>query len=181
MHLSTDNQPSSLPPSQKHLVLPNDKILAEITLVFQRMMKTYCAISKLEFLLEAVRLTYEHVRDSRQPKKPMTDLGADGEPLVHGGWGRGWGHNWQRYKRVHMGAILPTRNTPLCPSPLPPPPDFLPLFVWVLVQCSFQRAEIEAEYMWGLAHPSLFNGEAGYYLTTLTSAGTGSLVPKAVI
>ena len=24
--------------------------------------------------------------------------------------------------------------------------------------------------MWGLAHPSLFNGEAGYYLTTLTSA-----------
>ena len=49
-------------------------------------------------------------------------------------------------------------------------PDFLPLFVWVLVQCSFTRAEIEAEYMWGLAHPSLFNGEAGYYLTTLTSA-----------
>lgn len=48
--------------------------------------------------------------------------------------------------------------------------DFLPLFVWVLVQCAFTRAEIEAEYMWGLAHPSLFNGEAGYYLTTLTSA-----------
>lgn len=48
--------------------------------------------------------------------------------------------------------------------------DFLPLFVWVLVQCGFTRAEIEAEYMWGLAHPSLFNGEAGYYLTTLTSA-----------
>ena len=48
--------------------------------------------------------------------------------------------------------------------------DFLPLFVWVLVQSGFTRAEIEAEYMWGLAHPSLFNGEAGYYLTTLTSA-----------
>ena len=48
--------------------------------------------------------------------------------------------------------------------------DFLPLFVWVLVQCGFHRAEIEAEYMWGLAHPSLFNGEGGYYLTTLTSA-----------
>jgi hypothetical protein len=42
--------------------------------------------------------------------------------------------------------------------------------VWVLVQCGFHRAEIEAEYMWGLAHPSLFNGEGGYYLTTLTSA-----------
>ncbi len=51
---------------------------------------------------------------------------------------------------------------------------FLPLFVWVLVQCSFHRAEIEAEYMWGLAHPSLFNGEAGYYLTTLTSAGNSA-------
>ena len=48
--------------------------------------------------------------------------------------------------------------------------DFLPLFVWVLVQCGFHRAEIEAEYTWGLAHPSLFNGEGGYYLTTLTSA-----------
>ncbi len=54
--------------------------MAEISLVFQRMMKTYCAISKLEFLLEAVRLAYESVRDSRQPKKPMTDLGADGKP-----------------------------------------------------------------------------------------------------
>lgn len=48
--------------------------------------------------------------------------------------------------------------------------DFLPIFVWVLVHCGFTRAEIEAEYMWGLAHPSLFNGEGGYYLTTLTSA-----------
>ena len=24
--------------------------------------------------------------------------------------------------------------------------------------------------MWGLVHPSLLNGEGGYYLTTLTSA-----------
>lgn len=31
-------------------------------------------------------------------------------------------------------------------------------------------AEIEAEYMWGLLHPSLFSGEGGYYLTTLSSA-----------
>ena len=31
-------------------------------------------------------------------------------------------------------------------------------------------AEVEAEYMWGLVHPSLLNGEGGYYLTTLTSA-----------
>lgn len=43
------------------------------------MMKTACAISKLEYLLEVVRLTYENIRDSRQPKKIMNDLGADGE------------------------------------------------------------------------------------------------------
>ena len=49
--------------------------------------------------------------------------------------------------------------------------DFLPLFVWVLAHSNFVSAEIEAEYIWGLAHPSLFNGEGGYYLTTLTSAG----------
>jgi hypothetical protein len=43
------------------------------------MKNTFCAISKLEYLLEAVRLTYESIRDSRNPKKPMNDLGADGE------------------------------------------------------------------------------------------------------
>ena len=66
----------------------------------------------------------------------------------------------------------PHPHTPPFHPPLPRSlsPHFLPLFVWVLVQCGFTRAEIEAEYMWGLAHPSLFNGEAGYYLTTLTSA-----------
>ncbi|XP_050304173.1 protein sprint isoform X2 [Anthonomus grandis grandis] len=48
--------------------------------------------------------------------------------------------------------------------------DFLPIFVWVLVKTNFVAAEIEAEYMWGLLHPSLFSGEGGYYLTTLSSA-----------
>ncbi|XP_034238046.1 protein sprint isoform X2 [Thrips palmi] len=48
--------------------------------------------------------------------------------------------------------------------------DFLPLFVWVLVQSGMMGAEIEAEYMWGLLHPSLLSGEGGYYLTTLSSA-----------
>ncbi|XP_068907200.1 protein sprint isoform X5 [Tenebrio molitor] len=48
--------------------------------------------------------------------------------------------------------------------------DFLPLFVWVLVRTNFVAAEIEAEYMWGLLHPSLLSGEGGYYLTTLSSA-----------
>lgn len=48
--------------------------------------------------------------------------------------------------------------------------DFLPLFVWVLVQSGMLAAEIEADYMWGLLHPSLLSGEGGYYLTTLSSA-----------
>ena len=45
------------------------------------MKNTYCAISKLEYLLEAVRLTYENIRDSKNPKKPMNDLGADGKMI----------------------------------------------------------------------------------------------------
>ena len=49
--------------------------------------------------------------------------------------------------------------------------DFLPTFVWVLAHTDFVTAEVEAEYMWGLAHPSLFNEEGGYYLTTMTSTG----------
>uniref|UniRef100_T1K1D3 Protein sprint n=1 Tax=Tetranychus urticae TaxID=32264 RepID=T1K1D3_TETUR len=47
--------------------------------------------------------------------------------------------------------------------------DFLPIFIYVLVHCGFLSAEIEAEYMWGLLHPSLLSGEGGYYLTTLSS------------
>ncbi|XP_043508470.1 protein sprint [Frieseomelitta varia] len=48
--------------------------------------------------------------------------------------------------------------------------DLLPLLVWVLVRGKVVGAEVEAEYMWGLLHPSLLTGEGGYYLTTLSSA-----------
>ncbi|XP_064600127.1 uncharacterized protein LOC135466527 isoform X2 [Liolophura sinensis] len=48
--------------------------------------------------------------------------------------------------------------------------DFLPMFIYVLVHCGLVSAEIEAEYMWGLLHPSILTGEGGYYLTTLSSA-----------
>ncbi|XP_012239905.1 protein sprint isoform X7 [Bombus impatiens] len=48
--------------------------------------------------------------------------------------------------------------------------DLLPLLVWVLVRGRVVDAEVEAEYMWGLLHPSLLTGEGGYYLTTLSSA-----------
>ncbi len=71
--------PPSLPCSQPHLLAPPEKAIGDMITVFNRMMKTSCAISKLEYLLEVVRLTYENIRDSRQPKKPMNDLGADGK------------------------------------------------------------------------------------------------------
>lgn len=48
--------------------------------------------------------------------------------------------------------------------------DLLPLVIWILVRGKVVDAEIEAEYMWGLLHASLLNGEGGYYLTTLSSA-----------
>lgn len=48
--------------------------------------------------------------------------------------------------------------------------DFLPLLVYIVGKCGFIGAEIEAEFMWCLLQPSLLNGEAGYYLTALSSA-----------
>ena len=48
--------------------------------------------------------------------------------------------------------------------------DFLPLLIHVLVQSGLVSAEVEADYMWGLLHPSILAGEGGYYLTTLSSA-----------
>lgn len=48
--------------------------------------------------------------------------------------------------------------------------DFLPLLVYIVAKCGFIGAEIEAEFMWCLLQPSLLNGEAGYYLTALSSA-----------
>jgi len=38
------------------------------------------------------------------------------------------------------------------------------------VQCPMVSVEIEADYIWGLLHPSLLTGEGGYYLTSLSSA-----------
>lgn len=44
------------------------------------------------------------------------------------------------------------------------------MLTYALVHCGLIAAEVEAEYMWGLLHPSLLSGEGGYYLTTLSSA-----------
>jgi len=51
-----------------------------------------------------------------------------------------------------------------------PADDFLPLLLYTLVHCHVTNVEFEADYMWGLLHPLLLHGEAGYYLTMLSSA-----------
>nr|XP_027203919.1 protein sprint-like isoform X1 [Dermatophagoides pteronyssinus] len=48
--------------------------------------------------------------------------------------------------------------------------DLLPMLVYLIVHCGVISAEIESEYMLGLLHPSILNGEGSYYLTVLSSA-----------
>ncbi|KAK3595982.1 hypothetical protein CHS0354_032496 [Potamilus streckersoni] len=48
--------------------------------------------------------------------------------------------------------------------------DFLPILIYTIIQCGNVSIEVEADYMWGLLHPSLLTGEGGYYLTSLSSA-----------
>ncbi|XP_065882725.1 uncharacterized protein [Dysidea avara] len=108
-----------------HLIPPGEQAIEEAKQLFDEMERVHSAFTKIELLLQAVRITYNNVQDLTKKNKSSQGLGAD---------------------------------------------DFLPLFIWVLIQAEFSKAEVEAEYMWGLVHPSLLNGEGGYYLTTLTSA-----------
>lgn len=48
--------------------------------------------------------------------------------------------------------------------------DMVPILVYIIVNCGLISAEIEIEYMLGLLHPSILNGEASYYLTLFSSA-----------
>ncbi|XP_033115826.1 protein sprint-like [Anneissia japonica] len=48
--------------------------------------------------------------------------------------------------------------------------DFLPMLIYILVQCDMTTIEIETDYIWSLLEASAFTGEPAYYLTTLTSA-----------
>ena len=94
---------------QSHLVVPPEKAITEMSVMFERMTKTACAISKLEFLLEVVRLTYENIKDSKQPKKPMNNLGADGKgSSCDKGWSncKGWsyGTGWSHGKGLSYGT-----------------------------------------------------------------------------
>ncbi len=48
--------------------------------------------------------------------------------------------------------------------------DLLSTVMVVLAERNVQGAEIEADYMWGLIHPSYLVGDARYHLTTFSSA-----------
>lgn len=47
---------------------------------------------------------------------------------------------------------------------------YLPILIYVVARTGFIAAEIEAEFCFGLLHPSLYSSEAGYHLTSLCSA-----------
>lgn len=48
--------------------------------------------------------------------------------------------------------------------------DLMATAVAVLAERNMMSAEIEADYMWGLIHPSFLVGDARYQLTTFSSA-----------
>lgn len=48
--------------------------------------------------------------------------------------------------------------------------QLLPMLVYVIVQCGLITAEFEVEYMLGLLHPQILNGDGSYYLILLSSA-----------
>lgn len=48
--------------------------------------------------------------------------------------------------------------------------DVLPILVNALIQMGYVTAELDADYIWGLLHPTLLTGDTGYRLTTFGSA-----------
>lgn len=109
------------------------------------MQSTHSPLVKLEHLLAAVDIIYQTVTDVKNAHAGESlALGADGKEII--------------IRRVFFTRLLLV--------------DFLPIFIWVLVHTRFERAEFESEYLWGLLDPALMTGEGGYYLTTLSGAGT---------
>ena len=48
--------------------------------------------------------------------------------------------------------------------------SFCSILGHVLSHTASEWIEVESEFVWGLLHPGLLSGEAGYYLTLLSSA-----------
>jgi len=49
-------------------------------------------------------------------------------------------------------------------------PSFCSLLAYLVVHTGVETLEVEAEWMWGLLHPSLLAGQGGYYLSLLSSS-----------
>lgn len=126
---------------------PNENDLKKISECFKRLQDAFLPLEKLEHLLSAIALIFNAVRMMANSKVSPPRLFVLTE--------------------LHLLQVkLQNRNADSCLGA----DDFLPLLVWVLVQCNVLTAELEAEYMWGLLHPSLIPGEGGYYLTALCGA-----------
>ena len=49
-------------------------------------------------------------------------------------------------------------------------PSFCSLLAYLVVHTGVETLEVEAEWMWGLLHPSLLAGQGGHYLSLLSSS-----------
>ncbi|XP_053203109.1 protein sprint-like [Panonychus citri] len=134
------------------LYLPDSKSMAIIQRQFNSMQRAYSPLKKLEHLLAAISSIYSGVKISTQ--QAVNNSSESMSSRGGGGGGSGVTNNNRKAEGSHLSIGAD---------------DFLPIFIYVLVHCGFLSAEIEAEFMWGLLHPSLLSGEGGYYLTTLSS------------
>ena len=67
-----------------------------------------------------------------------------------------------------MSSLLASSsNASLVPVSVP---SFCSLLAYLVVHTGVETLEVEAEWMWGLLHPSLLAGQGGHYLSLLSSS-----------
>ena len=66
-----------------------------------------------------------------------------------------------------MSSLLSSSTASLVPVSVP---SFCSLLAYLVVHTGVETLEVEAEWMWGLLHPSLLAGQGGHYLSLLSSS-----------
>ena len=66
-----------------------------------------------------------------------------------------------------MSSLLSSSTASLVPVSVP---SFCSLLAYLVVHTGMETLEVEAEWMWGLLHPSLLAGQGGHYLSLLSSS-----------
>ena len=66
-----------------------------------------------------------------------------------------------------MSSLLSSSTASLVPVSVP---NFCSLLAYLVVHTGVETLEVEAEWMWGLLHPSLLAGQGGHYLSLLSSS-----------